>query len=647
MQDGVNAAEIDALSSGCGNGGGGGGAAAGSASSERKASSKSQNPKLAKYQRMLKAGVPFLAVRAKAMQDGWSAAEIDALSSSQGGQGGGQGGDDGRPPGAPHVRSLKEPNPKLAKYQRMLKAGVPLPAVRAKATQDGLSAADIGAIRGGGSSSASAARPIAPPGFRKDNGLTKLHWKQVDESRVKTSIWGSRNSPGVGIDAHEEEHLKSTFAAAKKKKSGLHKNKSGANGGPSTTKKKISVLDAKRSHNVEICLAKFRSFSSYVDVADALNRMDFSRLRPDIIMLFRSVLPTADETRKLQAFAKRHGITFSPGNVNAKSVAALKGLSKAEKFMLTLALEVRLGVQKVESMLFLSEFADATSELCGRMNMILNAARQVLESDALVTVLRKVLAVGNTMNKGSHVGEVSGFTLESLPRLWSTKGHDKKTTVLDFVVRMLLTRDPHLADLPKKLGLLPDAKNVQQQDVLTQVQKLEQMFMQQQRKHGDGLFEVPEANAEFGRRLGQLRTTLGALVSQRDALVSSGETLAAYWGEDASTCAPEKVFGTLHAFCMAFNRSVLAFQHATAAEKRNTRRANATAGKGRAGGSGGGRAGGADAGKYKGKNKVRLKAKKSSGGTGIASSMSASPMLQAIQRRRSLINPGGEEDDFE
>eukprot|EP00946_MAST-07B_sp_MAST-7B-sp1_P000109 g109.t1 len=581
------------------------------------------NQKLLKYQRMIKAGVPVVAVRAKAVQEGMNQSDIDTLCAGK------EGGVSESM--ALQERSLKvnsQQNPKLAKYQKMLKAGVPLPAVCMKAQQDGLSASDISALQGGRSqSSYSPSGRVPPPGFRKDNGLTKLHWKKIDESRLKASIWASPHLSDMGIDAHEEEHLKSTFAASKKRGVKLHKNRSGGPG--KRSKKKKRILDAKRCHNVEISLAKFRDFSSYQDVADAINNIDLVRLRPDILHLFDSVLPNADETRKLQTFAKHHHISFSSerdcSSSLSKSESGLEELCKAEKFMLTLACQVRLSGRKVETILFLSEFSDTISQLRGHMNLVISASQQVFDSEDLVVVLRKVLAVGNAMNRGSHVGEVPGFTLESLPRLWSTKGNDKRTTVLDFVVRMLLERDPHLAGLPKTLALLSTARNVQQKDLLAQVRQLQLKYEKQQKHHEERLFEIPRANADFGQRLRELSASIDSLVSLRDIFLSSTERLAAYWGEDVSTCAPEKVFGTLHAFCIAFNRSVLAFKQIKSAEKRGANRARTK----------GGRA----VKKTDGRIKSDVNMKSGS----IVQSMSASPLLQAIQHRRSLVNP----DDFD
>ena len=56
-------------------------------------------------------------------------------------------------------------------------------------------------------------------------------------------------------------------------------------------------------------------------------------------------------------------------------------------------------------------------------------------------MLRKMLAVGNIMNQGTRNGRAVGFTLDSMLKMVHTKGVDKKTTVLDYVVKSLLDKE--------------------------------------------------------------------------------------------------------------------------------------------------------------------------------------------------------------
>lgn len=54
--------------------------------------------------------------------------------------------------------------------------------------------------------------------------------------------------------------------------------------------------------------------------------------------------------------------------------------------------------------------------------------------------MRNVLAIGNVMNGGTYKGSASGFRLSSLSKLSQTKSSDGTTTVLDYLIQILNTR---------------------------------------------------------------------------------------------------------------------------------------------------------------------------------------------------------------
>jgi hypothetical protein len=72
--------------------------------------------------------------------------------------------------------------------------------------------------------------------------------------------------------------------------------------------------------------------------------------------------------------------------------------------------------------------------------VVRSACEAVMASKGLALVLQQMLVVGNLMNEGSRKGQASGITLESLLKLIHTKGTDKKTTVLDYVIGLCLDK---------------------------------------------------------------------------------------------------------------------------------------------------------------------------------------------------------------
>ena len=180
----------------------------------------------------------------------------------------------------------------------------------------------------------------------------------------------------------------------------------------------MRLLDSKRAYNVEISLSKFRHFESYESVANAVETADH-RLNLDMYMLLKKIYPSSTEITLLKRYR-----------------GEVKTLGKAEQFQLAM-LRVPRCLEKIDCLLFCAEFEQTIANLDSKMDLLVQTTDAIVRCDPLVHVLKKVLKVGNTMNAGTQSGGAKGFTLESLSKLSTTKGADKKTTVLDVVVAMI------------------------------------------------------------------------------------------------------------------------------------------------------------------------------------------------------------------
>ena len=72
------------------------------------------------------------------------------------------------------------------------------------------------------------------------------------------------------------------------------------------------------------------------------------------------------------------------------------------------------------------------------MELLIKTSDAIVKCDPLVNVLKKVLKVGNTMNQGTRSGGEKIY-IRLIIKLSTTKGADKKTTVLDVVVVIFKT----------------------------------------------------------------------------------------------------------------------------------------------------------------------------------------------------------------
>jgi hypothetical protein len=90
---------------------------------------------------------------------------------------------------------------------------------------------------------------------------------------------------------------------------------------------------------------------------------------------------------------------------------------------------------KIRALLFMATAAERAQELLLKFGALERASSALMECDSLVVVMQMVLAVGNQLNQGSSNGGAVGFTVASLLKLSQTKGVDRKTTILDYIVK--------------------------------------------------------------------------------------------------------------------------------------------------------------------------------------------------------------------
>jgi hypothetical protein len=507
---------------------------------------------LEKYTRMKKAGLPEGAIRHRMMQDGVDPADADLFF--------------GVAPAAPSKKTLDEASLKeLEKYTRMKKAGLPEGAIRHRMMQDGVDPAVADLFFGVAPCAGATAVPV-----KRKSQFQKLHWQMLDDEKLKNSVWVTKvgDTEMEDIDLHE---LKSMFGntspkTLRKKKKSLKSDKDG-------NQKNIRLLDPKRAYNVEIILSKFRSFENFDAIGVALESQD-DALTLDMLLLLKTLYPSDTEVAAMKRY---------------RGDPARLGI--AERFMLSI-IKVRDGLQKINCSLFVSEFNTHVTCYQNQLDLLTKAADDIIRCDALVQVLRKVLVVGNKMNEGTHSGGARGFTLESLSKLSTTKGADKKTTVLDVVVTMiykstasansaendsLLREEKKVSEDPFKwieedLSVLPQARSQSQRDVQNDILKLIQNTKNYRKLLSDGLFPPPPAGKrdKMGEFMRSAQLNTHALQKKSDMVTRKSEELADYWGEHSRNMPIEKIADTLDQFMKNLKGSVSKAKRSATAQAKSS-----------------------------------------------------------------------------
>ena len=370
-------------------------------------------------------------------------------------------------------------------------------------------------------------------------------------------------------DELDLENLKSLFGNSpknkKKKKKRMSQMSKGEIEAANKNKKNVRLLDSKRAYNVEISLSKFRKFESYEAIGDAIENSD-NRLDLDMYILLKKIYPTSTETTVLKRYR-----------------GEVQSLGKAEQFQLAM-LRVPRCLEKIDCSLFCVEFPQLIDELNAKMDLLIKTSDAIVKCDPLVNVLKKVLKVGNTMNQGTRSGGAKGFTLDSLSKLSTTKGADKKTTVLDVVVAMIFkktlseeagdaseekeTHNP-FAWVDTDLKILMKAREESQRELQNAVLKIFQQTKKYNSLLSQGLFKshvmlgggdtgADDADTNILQTFasnGQNKSLL--LRKKNDLLTQKATELAGYWGEDPRDMPIPKVSSILAQFTTNLKQSVV------------------------------------------------------------------------------------------
>ena len=101
----------------------------------------------------------------------------------------------------------------LDKFLKMIKAGVPRPAVEAKMRSEGLDPA----LLDGGSSTILSSSSVAKTVGENNGGpkLLGLHWEPLADDKLQDSVWSSVNADGGALPSEELTGLVSMFERKK------------------------------------------------------------------------------------------------------------------------------------------------------------------------------------------------------------------------------------------------------------------------------------------------------------------------------------------------------------------------------------------------------------------------------------------------
>ncbi|CAF0846192.1 unnamed protein product, partial [Didymodactylos carnosus] len=258
--------------------------------------------------------------------------------------------------------------------------------------------------------------------------LPNLNWTSLKPLQVRGTVFS---------ELDDEKYLKlidfETFEELFKTGSGLPVN-NGGNISPHLKPKFIKIpesltlLDPQRQRNLAIARRKLDLDVN--TIMRALNNLDLKILTIDTIDILQHFIPTESE------------------------------LSKIERLP-----------QKLNVVSFMANFNDINENLAPQLKAVINSSLALKNSTRFKKLLEIILAFGNYMNSSKR-GPVYGFKLNSLEILSDTRTHDKRLTLLHYIVQTIQERFSDVANFDSDLKIVEKAAQVSLENIQIDVQDL-------------------------------------------------------------------------------------------------------------------------------------------------------------------------------
>jgi hypothetical protein len=163
-----------------------------------------------------------------------------------------------------------------------------------------------------------------------------------------------------------------------------------------------------------------------------------------------------------------------------EEISVLKGyrgdyelLGPAEKYMMVMA-ECLDAQKRIKCILFRQQFRPRKEELKSAILRLEGVCDDVKLSLKLKKVLQTILKVGNQLNDGE---DHMGFTVDSLLKLQSQKAFDKKTSILQYVVRLVSRNDEACLHFPEDLVHLTESERLSIDQVMAEMSQLSASYI--------------------------------------------------------------------------------------------------------------------------------------------------------------------------
>uniref|UniRef100_A0A3B3RAH3 Grid2 interacting protein n=1 Tax=Paramormyrops kingsleyae TaxID=1676925 RepID=A0A3B3RAH3_9TELE len=366
--------------------------------------------------------------------------------------------------------------------------------------------------------------------------VKRLRWEQVENS--EGTIWGQ-----LGEDSDYDKlsdmvkylDLELHFGTQRKTISSPEPSIL-----PETFKKKdvVEILSHKKAYNASILIAHLKL--SPAELRQVLMTMMTERLEPSHIRQLLLYAPDEDEVKQYEPYS------HNPSK-----------LSEPDQFVFQM-LSVPDYKTRLRSLHFKTTLQEKTEDLRVSYEYIQKASIELRNSKRLAKILEFVLAMGNYLNNGQpKTNKTTGFKINFLTELSTTKTVDGKSTFLHILAKSLSQHFPELVGFAKDLSTVPFAAKVNQKSITADLHDIHstikdiRIACQKMPTNDEDHFA-----AVMSSFLENCHPTVQCLDSLQHRAMDEFSKVASYFGEDSKATTTEAFFGIFAEFISKFERAL-------------------------------------------------------------------------------------------
>ncbi|KAK9751489.1 Diaphanous FH3 Domain [Popillia japonica] len=400
--------------------------------------------------------------------------------------------------------------------------------------------------------------------------MKTINWHKIPNNKVigKNNIWtqvayNHQHSPMADMDWSEIEGLFCQQMPPGSNQSSPKLGNRDSTGSDTLERRmrkdncEVSLLDGKRSLNVNIFLKQFRS--SNEDIIQLIKDGEHDDIGAEKIKGLLRILPEVDELDMLKSYV---GDFNKLGNAE-KFLLQLTNLPnyklRIESMLLKEEFASNMGYLdklRIESMLLKEEFASNMGYLEPSINSMIIAAEDLMTNKPLQDVLYMILVAGNFLNSGGYAGNAAGVKLSSLQKITDIRANKPNMNLIHFVALQAEKKNKKLLFFADNISVLEDAAKTTVEQLQNEISALDIRIRKIKRQ-----IELPSTEhdiklqmADFltmaEREVAKLQRNMGELESVR-------RQLAEFFCEDISSFKLEECFRIFHGFYCKFKQAVI------------------------------------------------------------------------------------------